>query len=166
MSKEANVNSSAKAYWIGLKRSNSFIDYFTEGMEGDDWLQTPPGIPNSAIWILGHLAQSRAGFLQMLTGREVYEEGWAELYGMGVEPQDPSVYPDVATCRAVLDARMNDLKDYLETASEEDLESPPCTPSNFFKTKASVLAHLSHHEAHHTGTLSMIRRLLGKDRLL
>jgi uncharacterized damage-inducible protein DinB len=160
------VNSTAKAYWIGLKRSNGFIDYFTEGMEGDDWLRRPEGIPNPAIWVIGHLAQTRAGLLQMLTGLEKYEEGWDKLYGMGVEPQDASVYPDVETCRAVLDARMNDLKNYLETAREEDLESPPCTPSNFFKTKASVLAHLSHHEAHHTGALSMIRRLLGKDRLL
>lgn len=160
------MNSTANAFWIGLKRSNGFIDYFTTGMESDDWLQTLPGIPNPAIWILGHLAQSRAGFLQMLTGREVYEAGWAELFGMGVDPQDATVYPDVETCRAVLEARMNDVKEYLETASEQDLEGPPCTPSNFFKTKASVLVHLSHHEAHHTGTLSMIRRLLGKERLL
>lgn len=160
------MNSTANAYWIGLQRSNGFIDYFTDGMGGDDWLKRPAGLPNPAIWILGHLAQSRAGFLQMLAGREVSEEGWDKLYGMGVEPQDPSNYPDVEMCRAVLDARMNDLKDYLEIASEQDLEGPPCTSSNFFKTKASVLVHLSHHEAHHTGALSMIRRVLGKERLI
>ena len=160
------MNSTAKAYWIGLKRSNSFIEFFTTGMEGDDWLQQPAGIPNPAIWILGHLAHSRAGFLEMLTGRQVYEEGWDALYGMGVDPQDASVYPDVDTCQAVLDARLQDLQNYLETASEEDLESPPCTPSKFFKTKASVLVHLSHHEAHHTGALSMIRRMLGKESVI
>lgn len=160
------MNSTAKAYWIGLKRSNSFIDFFTTGMEGDDWLQQPERIPNPAIWILGHLAQSRAGFLEMLTGKQTCEEGWAELFGLGVDPQDPSVYPDVETCRAVLDARLLDLQNYLETASEEDLESPPCTPSKFFRTKASVCVHLSHHEAHHTGALSMIRRMLGKDRII
>lgn len=160
------MNPTAEAYWIGLKRSNSFIDFFTTGMEGDDWLQRPAGIPNPAIWILAHLAQTRAGFLEMLTGRQVYEEGWAELFGMGVDPQDASAYPDLDTCRAVLDARLLDLQNFLETASEEDLDSLPCTPSKFFKTKASVLVHLSHHEAHHTGALSMIRRMLGKERVI
>ncbi|MBE0636527.1 DinB family protein [Candidatus Bipolaricaulota bacterium] len=160
------MNSTANAYWMGLKRSNGFIETFTAGMEGDDWLQRPAGIPNPAIWTLGHLAQSRAEFLEMLTGRQVYEAGWAELFGMGADPQDASVYPNVETCRAVLDARMRNLKEYLETASEEDLEGPPCTLSNYFKTKASVLVHLSHHEAHHTGALSMIRRALGKDRMI
>lgn len=123
-------------------------------------------MPNTAIWILGHLAHSRAGFLEMLTGQQSYEAGWEELFGMGVDPQDPSLYPDVATCRAVLDARLLDLKTYLETASEADLDSPPWSSSKFFETKGSVLAHLTHHEAHHTGALSILRRMLGKERLI
>lgn len=159
------MNPTAHAFWMGLKRSNSFIDFFTQEMEGDDWLKRPGSVPNPAIWILGHLAQSRAGFLEMLTGEQRYEEGWAALFGMGVDPQDARGYPDVDTCRAVLDGRLQDLGQFLETVSEADLESPPCTPSKFFKTKASVLVHLSHHEAHHTGALSLIRRLLGKDRV-
>ena len=160
------MNPTANAFWMGLRRSNSFIDFFTQGMEGDDWLKRPGGVSNSAIWILGHLAQSRAGFLEMLTGEQTYEEGWDALFGMGVNPQDASLYPDVETCRAVLDARLRDLKQFLETVTDEDLESPPCMPSRFFKTKASVLVHLSHHEAHHTGALSIIRRLLGKERVI
>ena len=151
---------------MGLERSNNFIEYFTNGLSGDNWLQRPAGICNPAIWTLGHLAHSRAGFLEMLTGQQTYEEGWDALFVMGVEPQDPSTYPDVETCRAALDARLADLKNYLETVSEADLESPPCTSSSYFKTKGSVLVHLSHHEAHHTGALSMLRRLLGKERLI
>ncbi len=160
------MNSTARAYWMGLERSNSFIDFFTTGMEGGDWLQRPAGAPNPAIWILGHLAHSRAAFLEMLTGQRMYEEGWEELAGLGVDPQDASVYPDVDTCRRVLDARLRDVKSYLETASEADLDSPPCVSSKFFKTKAAVLVQLSHHEAHHTGALSMLRRLLGKERVI
>ena len=32
------MNSTAKVLWLGLERSNRFIDYFTTGMNGDDWL--------------------------------------------------------------------------------------------------------------------------------
>lgn len=160
------MNSTANAFWMGIEKSHAFIDYFTTGMEGDDWLHTPCGVPNCALWILGHLAHSRAGFLEMLTGERIYEDGWDPRFDIGVEPQDPRTLPDVGTCRAALDARLLDLKSYLETADEEDLEGPLCTPSTFFNTKASVLAHLTVHEAHHTGALSMIRRLLGKERLV
>ena len=160
------MNSTANAFWLGLERSNGFIDYFTTGMEGDDWLQRPRGVPNSAIWILGHLAHSRAGFLEMLTGQQSYETGWEELFDIGVDPQDPSLYPDIAACRAVLDARLLDLKTYLETASEAGLDSPPWSSSKFFKTKAEVIVHMTHHEAHHTGALSILRRMLEKERLI
>jgi uncharacterized damage-inducible protein DinB len=160
------VNPMAKAFWMGLERSNDFIGYFTTGMEGSDWLEQTPGIPNPAIWILGHLAQSRARFLEMLTGETKHEAGWDELFGMGVELRDPSAYPSADACREVLEARLADLKSYLETATEEDLEGPPCVPSEYFKSKASVLSLLTHHEAHHSGVLSMIRRSLGNERLI
>ena len=160
------MHSTAKAFWMGLERSDMFIRFFTTGMDGDDWLRQPSGIPNSALWIIGHLAHSRAGFLEMLTGRNAYEPGWDDRFRMGAEPKNPEDGPDVKTCLGVLDARLADLKTYLETATDEDLAGPPCTPSEYFESKAAVLVHMTHHEAHHTGALSVIRRMLGKDRLI
>ncbi|MBU0595754.1 DinB family protein [Candidatus Bipolaricaulota bacterium] len=160
------MNPAAKAYWLGLKRSDGFVRFFTSGLEGDDWFKQPCGAPNPPIWILGHLAHSRAQFLEILTGERVYDEGWHDLFAMGVEPQSASSYPSVETIRSILGARKSDLNGYLETANEEDLESPPATSSCSLKTKAEALAHLSHHEVHHTGTLSLLRRQLGKDRLV
>ena len=160
------MDPTANAYWKGLKRSNSFINWFTKGMEGDDWFQRPAGIPSSAIWTLGHLANSRSYFYLCLTGKETFEPGWPELFGMGTGPQDSSEYPSVDEIRTVLDARLADLKAYLETASLEDIEGPTAISEPDFETKAEVLAQAIAHEAHHTGALSMIRRLLGKDRLV
>lgn len=160
------MNSTAKVLWLGLERSNGFIDYFTTGINGDDWREQPLGMPNTAIWIIGHLAHSRASCLELLTGEQAHEDGWQELFGLGVEPQDSGSYPDIEICRAALEARLLDLKSYLETASEADLDAPPNVPSRFFKTKADVLVHFTHHEAHHTGALSLLRRMLGKERLI
>jgi len=159
------LNPTAEALWLGLERSNAFIDTFSTGLEGDDWYQKPDGLPNPAIWILGHLAHSRAKFLKMLVGKPMHDESWDELFDMGTEPRDPKEYPGVEVCREALDGQYARLKAYLETATEEDLQGPPAVPSEYFKTKASVLSFLTIHEAHHTGALSMVRRLLGKDRL-
>ncbi len=156
----------AKTFWLGLERSNMFIGLFTKEMVGEDWLQQPPGIPNPAIWTIGHLAYQRAGVLEILTGRRTYDEAWGALFELGCESRDASLYPDVDTCRAFLDARLQDLKAYLDSATKEDLEEPPCVPSRFFQTKAAALVHLTHHEAHHTGCLSLLRRLLGKEKVI
>jgi len=160
------MNPAAKAYGMGLERSNTFIGWFTNGMEGDDWFQRPGGIPSSAIWILGHLANSRSYFYLCLTGKETFETGWGELFGMGTEQRDPSEYPSIEEVRTVLDARLADLKAYLESVSVEELEGPVVIDESDFETKGHVLAMAAAHEAHHTGALSMIRRLLGKDRLV
>ena len=89
------MNPAADAYWKGLERGNRFIDWFTKGMEGDDWFQRPSGIPSSAVWILGHLANSRSFFYLGLTGEETFEAGWGELFGVGTEQRDPADYPSV-----------------------------------------------------------------------
>ena len=160
------MNPTANAYWKGLQRSNTFIRWFTNGMEGDDWFQRPGGIPSSAIWILGHLANSRSYFYLCLTGKETFEPGWDKLFGMGTEQQDSSAYPTVEEIRGVLDARLADFESYLDTASLEDIEGATAIEQPDHATKADVLAMAIAHEAHHTGALSMIRRLLGKERLV
>lgn len=156
----------AKAFRLGLERTDMFIKMFTGGMTGDDWLQQPPGIPNPAIWTIGHLAFQRAGMLELLTGERTYDEEWVALFKMGCDPRDAGLYPDVDTCRIFLDARLRDLITYLDSATMEDLEGPPSLPSEFFKTRIEVLVHMTHHEAHHTGCLSLLRRLLGKERVI
>ena len=116
------MNLMAKTFLLGLERSNMFIGFFTKDMAGDDWLQKPTGIPNSSLWILGHLAFQRALFLELLTGRKTYEDAWVTFFKMGGEPQNADLYPDVETCLEFLEARLVDLKEYLETATKEDLE--------------------------------------------
>ncbi len=160
------MNPMAKAFLLGLERSNMFIGLFSEGMTDEDWRKQPDGVPNPAIWTIGHLAFQRALFLEMLTGRRTYDEDWIPLFELGCDPREAAVYPDIDTCRAFLDARLHDLKAYLESADAEDLESPPCLPSKFFQTKTAALVHLTHHEAHHTGCLSLLRRLLGKEKVI
>jgi uncharacterized damage-inducible protein DinB len=157
----------AKAFSLGLERANTFVGYFDNGLEGDDWYLRPEGAPNPPIWILGHMAFYRAQFLELLTGERVVPEGWRELLAMGSEPlTDPRGYPAVGECRKVLDESLVRLRTYLETVTAAELESPPAAESRFFKTKGEVLVHLTHHEAHHTGSLNLLRRMLGKEKAI
>ena len=160
------MNQMAKALWLGLEKSDMFVDFFSTGMAKEDWLKHPEGMPNPPIWTLGHLAYHRAVFLEMVSGRKTYDESWIKLLSLGCEPRDPSEYPDAGLCFETLKRRLADLKSYLDNATVEDLESPPTKVSKFFQTKADVLIHLTHHEAHHTGSLALARRILGKEKLI
>lgn len=155
----------ARAFLMGLERSNLFIGFFTRDLTGEEWLQRPAGVPNCALWTMGHLAHQRGRFLEMLTGRPCCEEGWGALFDLGSPASEADACPDLDSCRRVLDARLQDLRTWLEAATRKDLESPCAAPSDFFPSKASALTHLTHHEAHHTGCLSMVRRLLGKEKV-
>jgi uncharacterized damage-inducible protein DinB len=160
------MNQMAKALWLGLEKSDMFVNFFATGITGDDWLKKPVGMPNPPIWILGHMAYHRAVFLELVSGKKTYDESWINLFSLGCEPRAAKEYPDADLCFEILKNRLADLKSYLESVSVEDLESPPTKISKFFQTKADVIVHLTHHEAHHTGSLAMARRLLGKDKLI
>jgi uncharacterized damage-inducible protein DinB len=157
----------AKAFSLGLERANRFLGYFGDDLEGDDWYVRPAGVPNPAIWILGHMAYYRGTFLELLTGERVVPEGWCELFAMGCQPlEDPHGYPDAAECREVMETSLARLRAYLETATTAELELPPRLESRYLKTRGDVLSHLSHHEAYHTGSLNLLRRLLGKEKVI
>lgn len=160
------MNQMARALWLGLEKSDMFVSFFSTGMTDEDWLKIPEGIPNPPIWTLGHIAYHRAIFLELLNGKKTYDESWVRLFGLGCEPKSAHTYPDANTCNQFLKARLSDLKAYLDTATIEDFESSPTKVSKFFKNKADILIHLTHHEAHHTGSLAMARRILGKEKLI
>lgn len=156
----------AKAFQMGIERSAKFVEVFTRGLEGEDWYAQPPGIPNPAIWTLGHIAYHRGLFYELVSGRRTYPDDWRGLFGMGCEPlPDPRAYPGVETCHAYLNEAYELLVGYLESVTARELAAKPTIESRFLPTKADVLAHLVCHEAHHTGNLALVRRLLGKERL-
>lgn len=156
----------AEAFWLGLQRSDRFIQVFSSKLEGGDWLSTPPGFPNCALWIVGHMAYYRGAFLSLATGRPGPDEDWARRFGKGCPPALPQDLPDLGRCQAELEKGLRNWQDTLGKATEDWLRAPLPQPSPFFETRAELLAHLTHHEAHHTGCLSMLSRSLGKERVI
>ena len=93
------MNPMAKAFWLGLERSNMFIELFSREITGKEWLLRPPGVPNSAIWTIGHLAFQRARMLELLTGQRTYDEKWVPLFKLDCESVDAGLYPEIEICR-------------------------------------------------------------------
>ncbi len=157
----------ARAFTMGLERSGKFVGFFSAGLEGEDWYARPAGVPNPAIWTLGHIAYHRALFLELLTGERTYADDWKTRYDMGSLPlDDPHDYPGVAECHELFERATEKLQAYLESVSDEELATPPLRTSRFLATRGDVLAHAIAHEAHHTGNMALLRRLLGKEKVI
>lgn len=157
----------AKAFLMSVERSGRFVEVFTRGLEGEDWYAQPPGVPNPAIWTLGHIAYHRGLFYEMVTGERTYPHEWKALFDMGCTPlADPHGYPAVGECLAYMERLLGLWRAYLGSATDEELAAagPHCVPR--LPTRADVVCHCAAHEAHHTGNLTLVRRLLGKDRLV
>lgn len=157
----------AKAFLMSVERSARFVEVFTRGLEWEDWYELPPGVPNPAIWTLGHIAYHRGLFYEMVTGQRTYPDDWKALFDMGCTPlPDPHGYPAVGECLAYMERLLGLWRAYLDSATDEELAAagPHCVPR--LPTRADVVCHHATHEAHHTGNLALVRRLLGKGRVV
>jgi uncharacterized damage-inducible protein DinB len=157
----------AQVFTAALEKSDDFIRMYTKDFEGEDWYAQFGGVTNSPVWIICHLAYVRAKFVDMLTREDSYPEGWAALFHWGSMPlADPHGYPAPEEARRLLAEAKIKLLAWLETVPPEEFDTPPKDATPFFATKAKVLTQMTHHEAHHTGNFGLIRRMLGKDKIV
>ncbi|MCX7835858.1 MAG: DinB family protein [bacterium] len=160
------MNQMALTLQKGLEKSNLFLKFFTTGLEGPDWTRELEGFPNSALWTLGHIAYSRAYFYELLSGKKIYQDAWKSWFEYGSPHTTVEQLPPLQECWTLAQIGFDHLIDFLSNVSEEDLLSAPYIASSSFATKLDLFIHLTHHEAHHTGSLSMMRRVMGKEKLV
>ena len=135
-----------------------------DGMNRDTLLTRPGARSNSAMWVAGHLVQSRARLINVLGGKR--ELPWPELFRTGSTIADPTAYPDGADIIAQWRELTSDLMSRLESLGPADLtrESPPrvASPDGTLRGAISLFAF---HEGYHVGQLGFLRKWLGQSPL-
>jgi len=135
-----------------------------DGMDRETLLTRPGAQSNSAMWVAGHLVQSRARLINVLGGTR--ELPWPELFRTGSTIVDPGAYPDAAAVVAQWRDVTDDLMRRLERLGLADLarETPPrvASPDGTLRGAISLFAF---HEGYHVGQLGFLRKWLGHSRL-
>lgn len=161
------MNQLASIAWSLFERAQVGITRYTNDITGDEWYARPADVPSPMIWTVGHLAVYRDISLAALTGEFHAPESWRKLFATSSEPSgNPVDYPKPEELLAFLEATQGRLKAWFETCTEEDLAGPVGFDHPFLKTKLQAATMMPMHEAHHTGSLCLVRRLLGKKRVL
>ena len=131
-----------------------------DGIDRDALLTRPGAQSNPAIWIAGHLVQSRARLINVLGGSR--ELPWPDLFRTGSVIVDPAAYPDADAIVAMWRELTDDLMRRLEGLGPDDLarESPPrvASPDGSLRGAISLFAF---HEGYHVGQLGFLRKWLG-----
>lgn len=132
-----------------------------DGFEGEDWRHMPEG-SNHALWILGHIYDSRR-YLARLLGLDLPVEDWEHHFDMGTKPEDVPEEIDGPTVLAGFMETQERFLGHLEgldpsVLDEEVKDRFPEMP----QTKLGALQFMQMHESFHVGQLATIRKTLGK----
>lgn len=140
----------------------------TEGISSDEACTQPNGLPNHAVWTLGHLCHS----FQAMGGEIGLEpwlpETWADNFGTGTQPTAcAKQYPSVTELRAHFRAASQRLEDRILRMSAETMSEP--LPDENYRAALPTIGHalvhiLIGHASVHAGQLSTWRRLVGLSR--
>jgi uncharacterized damage-inducible protein DinB len=145
-----------------------FLSKGLEGISHEDSLRpTPSG--QTINWLVGHLADARNGTLKVLTGAPAWPNAELARYKRG---QGVFEHAEHALPLAELADRFNRVQERLLAAvaavtPERAAEKAPFSPvGNPNETVGSLLSVLAFHEVYHLGQIGMLRRIVGKDRVV
>lgn len=145
-----------------------FTHNMTAGMvkdwPADKWTAQVPGLPNHALWTLGHLATSMP-FFAAVAGVSVgaLPEGYDALFGMGSKPTgDSAAYPPAVEVIAQYERTFREFCAAIEKLSDAELAEPSAkVDSGIVKLKLDALSRAAWHEGWHAGQVSLTRKAIG-----
>lgn len=140
-----------------------------EDLEPDDWLRMPQEGITHISWQAGHLAVAQFRLcLERLRNLQpgdwdIISKNFLRSFSKGTEPSpDPSLYPEPAEIRAVMDRVHEAVRREVPQYDGSDLTTPLRNPHPIFKTKLEALDFCAQHEMLHAGQIGLLRRLIGK----
>jgi hypothetical protein len=141
------TNTSVFTPIVGIFRINDdLIPKALTGLDQDQLWHRLTDKNNPMLWIVGHLAQTRADILA-LTGNP-FDTGWADLFTRGSSVGNREKYPPIEEILRVLSQINQNFYATLESLKEEQLP-------------ADTLAGFALHDCYHLGQLAYIRKGLG-----
>ena len=159
-----NAAAVAEILALQLRYTRFVVNANLKGVADADHFRAPAGGGNCLNWVLGHLVQSRSGWLAMLGQEPVIGPDRVERYRRGSEAV---VAPDDAVPPSELLEAFNRSQEPLLAGlaglTEATLAAKaPFSPGNDpEETVGTLCVGLAFHEAYHAGQLGVIRRTLG-----
>ena len=149
---------------LGL--AGQLVDQAIRTIPSRQWLERPARSSNHVLWLIGHVAATRALMLQAL-GEDGVKPRFDSLFAGGTPLPEDTSFPapdEVADAWREMALR---LETSLRTVPPATLTRPiPAGAKSFDGTIGGMLAGGAFHEAYHVGQLGYLTRWLGHPSLL
>jgi uncharacterized damage-inducible protein DinB len=144
----------------------AFLEQQVADLSDEDMIAQPPGVPNHAVWTLGHIIHSCQAMALELGVESWLPSDWEGRFGYGSVPS--SRHSDQLSKKALLGA-LTEASRRLRTALAELDEKALADPlpdeeaRRTFPTKGHALLQVvAAHTAFHAGQLAAWRRAIGR----
>ena len=153
-----------------------FARRYTEELLADvgpgEWFKMPTEGVTHIAWQVAHLAMAEYGLTQLRQrgkrpeDEAIIPEAFLKQYGRGSTPDpDPANQPTIDEIRSVFDRVHQQTIRELSAMDDAALDVPLDTSHPAFADRYGALQFAAKHELIHAGSISLLRRLLGKSPL-
>ncbi len=137
---------------------------FLRGFSDAQLTAQPAGLPNHALWTVGHLAVTAQWLAGMIDGKPgTLPASYDKLFGYGSTPiDDPAAYPPYAEVLREFDSTFARVIDAARALDDAGLHAPcTCDTGGFCSDKLDAINKGAWHEGWHLGQLASLRKALG-----
>lgn len=150
-----------------LTNNRQFAELMFDDITEEERFESAGGAVNHILWLAGHLAFSDSLVLAQLKSPVDFDEEWRRLFSGGHELiENRDEYPSMAEVRSVLYDYYAKIQDALDKLSDDELAEEIITHSGTKIARYKFVLGLCAHESYHLGQAAIIRRGLGRKRLI
>jgi hypothetical protein len=145
-----------------LKYNLNFIVQLVSDLSEQEMIKQPEGIPNHAVWTIGHIIHSCEGMAKELGSDKWLPDNWESLFGYGSNPYpDYSNYPGKSELISLIGISGDNLT---KTILQADIKiwGKSLEDESFPTMSHLLLQVIIAHTAYHAGQLAMWRRAMSK----
>jgi uncharacterized damage-inducible protein DinB len=149
-----------------LERSRSATKALLNDINEEESLYRIDGYPNHIRWEAGHMARGLSQILNCLTDEPDFPGRWTELFARGsVVSDDASVYPSLEEIKDKISYLYDKIFNVLSGMDDETLGEEIQIFTEWKNTRLHGVLFLCMHDFHHGGQITILRRVMGKERV-
>lgn len=169
------MSEKAKALGAAMRSSGPLVTRFLAGFDETNRTRQAPGLPNHAVWSLGHLTLTMHRLAEKLDGGPLPEGAFltgdgrqsdarrfdTESVSFGSRPTDePAIYPSLARGREIFEEAMDRAARAIGAQSDKDLAKMHAWGKGEMSAE-DLATRILFHNGIHAGQLTDLRRALG-----
>jgi hypothetical protein len=144
-----------------FSQNSSVLKRSVAGLTDDEWTRRPNDHSNHILWIVGHVAWTRATLLARLDAPWVTP--WLGLYARGKKCEDGPDCPSPGLAMETWSESCSRLSAAMEAATDALLDTPVTQgPPSADGKLSGIVDFLAFHETYHVGQIAYLRSWLGR----